>query len=116
MPGSGVQGQVEVAEQEVLAVAHDPVHRDGRKGLVQCRLRIAPVEPACLERAFLGGSGGKERAGQPLQFGQPAYVVVVLMAGDYPLYVLKLETERLDVVGNQARSIGRAAIKQDMTL
>jgi len=34
-----------------------------------------------------------------------ADMVVVLVTGDDPLHVMELETERFDVVGNQARGI-----------
>ena len=74
-----------------LACRHDAVDRCACKRLAKRGLRIAPVELAGLERAFGGLASGEAGAGQALELGHAADMVMVLVAGDDPLDVRKLD-------------------------
>src|SRR5687768_1681376 len=101
MAGRGVERELDRADPQCLAVAQDPIDTDRREGFVHPGLRIARVDYAGFKLSLRGSACRDFRAGQPLKLGHAADMVEMLVARADPFDVLDLETERLDVGGDQ---------------
>ncbi len=71
---------------------------------------------AGFEREICSRHGHDGRAGPPLQLGEPADVVVMLVARADQLHVGQFEAQALDIRGDRRRGFGRRGVEQDVTL